>query len=336
MRPRVAPPTMTQCTKTGIKIRESNNDYKVDPFAHVNPFQQSDARTPPTTTHTNFETLDLNLDHYSRADIYKLFGLSLQNALTEEHMKEAKKVVLKTHPDKSRLDNKYFIFFGNAFKKLYGFYEYQTKATHQPSPCQEKVDVVDVLEKKTAGPNPDQFNAWFNEQFEKNRLDDPIEHGYGKWLQSEEDIAFMPTTLKNKDAMASEMEKRKKEVQALTPYKGVQSLFGASSAGSSLIEYNGNFSSGSLFSSDGGIGYTDLRQAYVESVVPVTEEDYHKVPKYRSVDEYKRARDSVQQLAPMDSQQAMEQLFREKDGEDGESAAMAYYYAQQQQQRRRV
>lgn len=328
--------TMTQCTKTGIKIHESNNDYKVDPFAHITPFSTPSQPSPSSTT-PNYLDMDLNIEHYSRADIYRLFGLTLGTMLTEEIMKEAKKTVLKTHPDKSRLDNKYFIFFGNAFKKLYGFYEFQLKTLNETasSPVQQQVDVVDVLEKKVAGPNPGQFNSWFNAQFEKNRQTDPNEHGYGDWLKSEEDIAFMPTTLKNKDAIASEMEKRKKEVQALTLYTGVQTLFGPSSFGSSLIEYNSNFSSGSLFSSDGGIGYTDLRQAYVESVVPVTEEDYHKVPKYRSVDEYKRTRDSVQELAPMNSQRAMEMLFQEKDGENGESAAMAYYYAQQQQQARK-
>ena len=34
------------------------------------------------------------------------------------------------------------------------------------------------------------FNKWFNDQFEKHRLEDPVEHGYGNWLKSDEDIIF--------------------------------------------------------------------------------------------------------------------------------------------------
>ena len=42
-------------------------------------------------------------------------------------MKECKKLVLKSHPDKSRLDEKYFIFFSKAYNKLKGIYEFQNK-----------------------------------------------------------------------------------------------------------------------------------------------------------------------------------------------------------------
>ena len=91
--------------------------------------------------------------------------------------------------------------------------------------------------------------------------------------------------------------------------------------------YDSNFSSGSLFSSE-GIGYTDLRQAYVESVIPVTEEDYKKTQQFRSVDEYKRHRDSVN-TTPLSKEEAMRQLYRENKNKDEESAALVFYYAQQ-------
>ena len=86
------------------------------------------------------------------------------------------------------------------------------------------------------------------------------------------------------------MEKRKKHVQTLTTYSGVSEQFAPIFAGSTLMQYNDNFTSGSIFSNE-GMGYTDLRQAYVESVIPVTEDDFHKIPKFKSVDEYKRFRE---------------------------------------------
>ena len=66
----------------------------------------------------------------------------------------------------------------------------------------------------------------------------------------------------------------------MTTYNGVNDPYASTFGGSTLMEYNKNFTSGTLFSSD-GMGYTDLRQAYVESVIPVTEDDYKKMPKYK-------------------------------------------------------
>ena len=128
--------------------------------------------------------------------------------------------------------------------------------------------------------------------------------------------------------MGREIEKRKKEIQTLTPYKGVGDTFLSSSVGgTSLMEYNSNFTSGSLFSG-GNMGYTDLRQAYVESVIPVTEEDYNKTQKFKSVDEYKRHRETVN-VNPISKEESMRQLYYQDKQRDEESAALAFYYAQQ-------
>ena len=58
------------------------------------------------------------------------------------------------------------------------------------------------------------------------------------------------------------------------------------------MDYNSNYTSGSMFAND-SISYTDLKQAYVESVIPVTNEDYDKMPKFRNIEEYKRYRETV-------------------------------------------
>lgn len=58
------------------------------------------------------------------------------------------------------------------------------------------------------------FNKWFNDQFEKHRLEDPVEHGYGNWLKSDDDIVFTPQNI-NKDSMAREMDKRKRKFNHL-------------------------------------------------------------------------------------------------------------------------
>ena len=123
--------SMTICGKTGIKIKKTDNDYKCDPFAGVDPFKnqiRDVERVDVNYNKNKYESLDLNIQNYSREELYNLFGFKSSACLNAETMKEAKKIVLKTHPDKSRLDNKYFVFFGKAYNKLTEIYEFQNRS----------------------------------------------------------------------------------------------------------------------------------------------------------------------------------------------------------------
>jgi hypothetical protein len=328
--------SMTTCTKTGIKIKDSGNGYKCDPFAGVDPFKNH-VRVTDTIVidhkKTGYESIDLNIENYSREELYKLFGFKASIILSEDNMKEAKKIVLKTHPDKSQLDNKYFIFFGKAYQKLRNIYEFQNKMDKKIPENKKYIEKENValldkmFDMKKELKDPKKFNEWFNIQFDKHKLEDPVDSGYGDWLKSDEDVIFTPQNI-NKDSMGKEIEKRKKEIQSLTPYKGVCDVFVSSSAGgSSLMEYDGNYTSGTLFSG-GGMGYTDLRQAYIESVVPVTEEDFNRVQKFKTTDEFKRHRESVD-TKPFSKEESMRQLYENDKRKNEESAALAFYYAQQ-------
>jgi hypothetical protein len=326
--------SMTSCHKGGIKIKDTGNNNVVDPFAGVNPFNIMPQQKAEVITHnkSSYETIDLNIENYSREELFKLFGVS-NISLTEEVMKECKKLVLKSHPDKCRLDEKYFIFFSKAYNKLKGIYEFQNKMQIKKSAdsseyydSNQAAILSNVFEQKKDLKDPKNFNNWFNEQFDKHKLDDPNENaGYGNWLKSDDDIVFTGNV--SKANMNAEMEKRKKAVQALSVYKGVSDSYSSAYGGSSLMSYDSNFSSGSLFSND-GMGYTDLRQAYAESVIPVTEDDYNKTQKFRNIEEYKRNRDAID-TKPLSKEEAMRQLFNENKQKDEESAALAFYYAQQ-------
>jgi len=324
--------SMTSCHKGGIKIKDTGNNNVADPFAGVNPFNIVPEQKAETITHNknSYESLDLNIENYSRDELFKLFGV-VNISLTEDVMKECKKLVLKSHPDKCRLDEKYFIFFSKAYNKLKGIYEFQNKMQIKKTNdganefySSDNASLLNnVFENKKDLKDPKNFNDWFNKQFDNHKMEDPQDTGYGNWLKSDEDIIFTGNV--SKTNMNSEMEKRKKEVQSLSVYKGVtDSYFGG---GSSLMAYDSNFSSGSLFSSD-GMGFTDLRQAYAESVIPVTEEDYNRTQKFKNVEDYKRSRDAID-IKPLSKEEAMRKLFNENTQKDEESSALAFYYAQQ-------
>ena len=104
--------TMTRCNKGGVKIKEAGNGYTNDPFAGVNPFKEERNETIQYEK-SAYDRIDLNIANYSRNDLFSLFGLKSMS-LTEDIMKECKKIVLKTHPDKSQLEPKYFLFFSSA------------------------------------------------------------------------------------------------------------------------------------------------------------------------------------------------------------------------------
>jgi len=323
----------SQNKHTGVRITQGENEYSEDPFSGLNPFKNKDETKfiPKNYDTKSYDKMDLNIDSYSREDLFKLFGLN-NITLSEDIMKECKKIVLKTHPDKSRIDEKYFIFFSQAYKKLLSIYEFQNKTNSKKSAdtneyfdAENAVVLDNFFDKQKKIKDPKNFNEWFNSQFDKHKLEDPQETGYGNWLKSDEDIVIMPNI--NKSNMAAEMEKRKKQVQSLTRYNGVSENTSSAFGGSALMTYDSNFTAGSLFSNE-GMSYTDLRQAYAESVIPVTEDDYNKVKKFRSIDEYKRHRESVD-TKPLEKEEAMKQLYAQNKQKDEESAALAFYYAQQ-------
>jgi len=318
---------------TGVRINQSKNEYSEDPFGNVNPFSNPYGEKDLSNVsynNSNYSTIDLNIDSYSREDIYKLFGIQTAN-LNDEIMKEAKKIVLKTHPDKSKLDQKYFLFFSKAYKRLYGIYEFQNKSTKKVGDnneyfTDEKIDILNnMFDKNKSLKGEKNFNTWFNEQFEKQKLEDSTETGYGDWLKSNDDIIDVSNV--SKANMGYEIDKIKKQVQAVTVYNGVNDPYSSSFGGSALMEYNNNFTSGTLFSNE-GMGYTDLKQAYVESVIPITEDDYNKVPKFKNIQEYKRHRDNSE-TKPLDKEEALKKLYEQNKQKDEESAALAFHYAKQ-------
>ena len=70
---------------------------------------------------------NLNIQMYSFQELLQLFELTVPNEITENDLKRAKLIVLKTHPDKSRLPPEYFIFYKKAFEIIVEFYNTQQR-----------------------------------------------------------------------------------------------------------------------------------------------------------------------------------------------------------------
>ena len=305
------------CPKAGIKIRQSDNDYKDDPFIN-----QSKLTKPVSFQNTTLNSLDLDLDNYSLDDLYHLFNIN-GNILNDETMKLAKQIVLKMHPDKSQLDSKYFLFFTKAYKRLYSIYEFQNKSSKKKMDKEDyfnesnKTILDNMFDKNKEFKDSKNFNSWFNEAFEKGRLENPTEQGYGDWLKSDEGFISVNENV-TKGNMNDVFEQKKKQIQSLTLYTGVTDMV-SSSFGGSLLD------GGNDYSSD---NYTDLKQAYTETLIPVTQEDYNNMQKFNNVSEYKAHRERVD-VTPLSKEDAERKLLQQQQDHDKHSAALAFKYAKE-------
>ena len=114
------------------------------------------------------ENLDLNIHNYDLNDLLNLFRLPFH--FKEEHLKEAKKIVLKTHPDKSGLDKEYFMFFSQAYKYLLKIHQLRQSSTTTNTEYQ-KDDLWSqehsvLIDGRIKTMSQEEYADWFNKTFE--------------------------------------------------------------------------------------------------------------------------------------------------------------------------
>jgi hypothetical protein len=198
------------------------------------------------------EEIDLNIDNYSLEDILNLFKLDIN--FDKDDMINAKKIVLQVHPDKSRLDKEYFLF----FKFKYDNTEIEGEKDYETELIDENQDENKIWKNLSKDKN---FNAIFNEMFEKNY--NLKEDGYDEWLKNDEEDIETARTI---DEVNMKIREKKKNLREIISYQNISDMFGK-------------------------LKYDDLKTVYTESVVPVTEEDFMNKKKFTSIDEFNRYRD---------------------------------------------
>jgi len=267
------------------------------------------------------EELDLNIENYELTDLLNLFKLEFD--FSADDLKQAKKSVMQSHPDKSGLDKKYFLFFSSAYKIIFSIHEFRHKSANKQSTVYtvEKDEAKELLLKKMqTQPN---FNKVFNELFEKHKInDDENETGYGDWLKSEDNMDTRTTTM---GQMNASFEQKKKEVKELMPYHEVEETGIDSSNHFDLTRDKPTYYSSALFSH---LQYEDLKKAHVESVVPITNEDYLARPKFNSVLEMQEHPD-YKDTTPLSLSQAHDYLHQRKSFQDKNDVQRAYKLAKQ-------
>ena len=271
--------------------------------------------------------IDLNIDNYDLNELLNLFKLDFN--FSTDDLKRAKLIVLKTHPDKSQLDKKFFLFFLSAYKILLSIHDFRFKSSNKQSTkytIEKDEEKELILDKLKVQPN---FNKLFNELFEKHKIhDEDIEHGYGDWMKSDENMDFRTTTMSQ---MNSSFEQKKKEIKDIIPFQEIEE-FEQSSNLFDLSRDKPTYYSSSMFSN---LQYEDLRKAHVETVVPVTHDDYLQRPKFKNVIELQQHPD-YKDINPLSLSQANEYLKQRQSYQNKNDVQRAYKLAKQEETSRKA
>jgi hypothetical protein len=279
-------------------------------------------------------SVDLDINNYNLEDILSLFKMPTN--FDEHDLKRAKQIVLKTHPDKSKLPADYFLFYSKAYKMLYSVWEFRkrgdidetkSKNTEYSNYSEEDKNVLleQFFQSNEKFKKPANFNKWFNEQFERNRLHNDNEtKGYGDWLKTDENVDEIKNV--SMATMKYEFDKKKEQARSLILREDVQEIWGTQTISSSELTTDApdTYDSG-LFS---GLGFQDLYKAHTETVIPVTDEDYEQKRKFGSVNEFVSYRNS-QNVKPLSEQQALQYLNQKNNKDEERSVRRAYELAKQ-------
>jgi hypothetical protein len=275
-------------------------------------------------------TIDLNVEHYNFNDLLNLFKLK-QN-FSENELKNCYKIVVQTHPDKSGLDKKYFLFYSKAFKILKKVYDYNHKKNGSLNEAKSKIEyiglsedekgkqlLINKLQKKKAG----EFNAWFNTTFESLNLKNESNDGYGEWLQTDEDLNKNDEQCGSISQLHTSIINKKQSLSALIVHpeiKEYNTLGTNHNLDSNVTDY-----SSAIFTK---LQYNDLKKVHVESVIPVCDLDYEKNKQFNSRDELVFYRNN-QDLKPISKEKATEHLTNYYATLDKESCELAYKLTKQ-------
>jgi hypothetical protein len=255
---------------------------------------------------------NLNVSMYSLEEILGLFNLSYDIDL--EGIKRAKKKVLMSHPDKSRLPSEYFIFYKRAFEVVVQFYEEQTRHNRKPTnePMQySNMNVVDKNVKRTINEmKTKDFQKKFNEIFEQNmttkpdpnrnewfRKDEPLYNDLGNVSAQNMGRAF--DTIKSKNALSIRNS-------------GIQTLGGG---GTNLYDEDDDdkYVTCDPFSK---LKFDDLRKVHKDqTILAVSEKDYDTMRKYSSMDNLmqERGRDKLTPLESSEAEKMIETRQKERE-----------------------
>ena len=256
---------------------------------------------------------NLNLHSYSLDEILGLFDLTSYD-ISIDHLKTAKRKVLMLHPDKSKLEPKYFLFYKKAFDVVVQFFDNQNRqnqvvtnneVVYDPSYNKEGDHVSEQIKQNVDEMKSKKFQEKFNELFESNQMGTKPDTSRNEWFLQEQSDFQVPEGKLSKQAMSDNFQQIKKQSNGLIHYNGVQSMNQDSATNNNFYDDDGDFSNQYVTSDPfSKLKFDDLRKVHRDqSVLAGSEQDIHNMQTYNSVEEFNRAR-SQHSYDPLEKEHA--------------------------------
>ena len=238
--------------------------------------------------------MDLNINHYGLDELFDLFNIP-KYELTHNALKTAKKKVLMSHPDKSNLDSKYFLFFSAAYKRLYSIFVFQsgddadkdkdssikikmnmvrTNSTNEnESDDTKKILLNNFFKENPQLTKPKLFNKWLNDQYEKHNLSEK-QKGYDEWLETVEDRNVHGIQANNINNAFADLKRQQSSSNAIVNVNHIEEISQSKIQGLYIdssdqqSDYSNSVvtlttrTKGMGTGTGTGVNYNDLKQAY--------------------------------------------------------------------------
>lgn len=269
----------------------------------------------------NSQQHNLNIQMYKFSELLELFQLNYNSTI--EELKDARKIVLKMHPDKSRLPGDYFLFYKKAFEIVVDYFREQQKTQKQVptteqlyTPLESKMgDETDQQIAANIGKVMKQgnFNKQFNQLYEENMAKKPDE-SRNAWFKNNDPLFEFDGPKSAKD-IARSIEQVKMKTAAMVAYQGVQEMNSVGTGAKYFDEDEENGEDANRYISCdpfSKLKFDDLRKVHKDQTVfAVSETDYAKMDRYGNMEQLTQLRsESVQ---PMDQKTAEYQIAQQEE-----------------------
>lgn len=254
----------------------------------------------------NYMSHNLNIQEYSYSELLGMFDLP--ENMSPEQLKGAKRKVLMMHPDKSKLDPKYFLFYKKAYEIIIYMHSnlcninkpVENVEYHVPENTDNKLKLQSI--------SSTDFHSKFNDLYDKH-MKKEIDTSKNDWFRNEESLYLHNVNSIGQMNQEINNIKTAQQQHQITHYRGVVPM--QMSGGNQLYDddTSSDYVTSDIFSK---LKYDDLRKVHKDQTVfSVKDSDISNIKQYNSVDEYERAR-SVNNLTPMEKNQAQNMIYEQE------------------------
>jgi hypothetical protein len=215
------------------------------------------------------DQFDFNIDNYTIQDIYALFKLDMKVPLNTDQLRKAKQVLVKVHPDKSKLPREYFVFFNKAYTVLTQISECnkQRRGGSGTEYLANEYYSAEIHDHITN--NSKDIQRVFNSRFEQLNSDilPQSQAGHGEWFRRTDD----PTsriTLSDHSKIFGKHKESHSYNQPGTTVAVVSSNNISDRIGFSMLDEDPTEFTSGMFDT---LQFTDLKQSYTNSLFDISD-----------------------------------------------------------------